>query len=78
MFFKGCSRKFLKKFHGYFKSVSRKFKSISRKFQGCLEEDCMVLQESFQFVSSVFERSSKGISEKFQRCFKRMFQGCFK
>ena len=47
-------------------------------FQGCLKGDWRVFQESFQWVSRIFERRSKGISWKFQRGFKdisRKFQG---
>ena len=57
---------------------------MSRVFKGRLKG---VLGESFQCISKEFERSSKGIPEKFQRRFKdvsrikdvsRKFQECSK
>ena len=56
-------------FPGSFKKVSRKFhgnfKGVSRKFQGLKGISC-----SFKWFLRVFERSSTGVSGKFQWCFK--------
>ena len=56
-------------FQGGFKGVSRKFRKC---FKGILKKASMVFQErlkgvsrDFKLLSSVIERSSKGISRKF-------------
>ena len=58
-----------------FQEVSRKihgnFKGVSRKFQGLKGISC-----SFMWFLRVFERSSTGVSGKFQWCLKG-FQGSF-
>ena len=54
------------------KSVSKSFKGISQKFQEYFKKDWRVFQASFQWVSWVFERISKGISGKFKMSFKEV------
>ena len=58
------------------KKFQGNFKGISRKFQGCLKR-LKEVSSSFKGVSSVFERSLKGVSGKSQWCF-RKFPRSFK
>ena len=76
--FKGISRKF----EGYFKKVSRKFqKKVSRVFQECFNtvllhgSHCSYPSRRRVCFSKRLQDSFKGISWKFQGCFKRFSRG---
>ena len=56
--------------------VLKSFNYVLRKFKGCLK-----FKWCFKEVFPVFTESSKGISKKFEGCFKEissMFQGSFR
>ena len=55
---------------GYFKEVSRAFRESSKGVSGNIEG-------SFYKFLSLFQRSPKVVSRKFQGCFKNI-KGCFK
>ena len=57
-----------------FQGILVTFREVSRVFQECFKgifkKVLRVFQGNLQWISNIFERSSKVILEKFQRCFK--------
>ena len=86
MIFMGALGGFSMEFPMYFKEIQRIqecFKDISSNLQHSLRlfpenfkgvsRNIEQFQRSFMGVSLISQRSSKGVSRKFQRCFKKVY-----